>query len=85
MAGTALPLLRIGNPLTYQVSGFPFLIPQFSILIYTSLDKVILGNLANMTEVAYYDQSQKIIRIAVSLVSSVGVALLPRMTYLAQR
>ena len=37
-----------------------------------------------MTEVAYYDQSQKIIRIAVSLVSSVGVALLPRMTYLAQ-
>ena len=69
----------------YHLSkSWKFLIPQFSILIYTSLDKVILGNLANMTEVAYYDQSQKIIRIAVSLVSSVGVALLPRMTYLAQ-
>ena len=63
----------------YHLSkSWKFLIPQFSILIYTSLDKVILGNLANMTEVAYYDQSQKIIRIAVSLVSSVGVALLPR-------
>ena len=69
----------------YHLSNsWKFLIPQFSILIYTSLDKVILGNLSNMTEVAYYDQSQKIIRIVVSLVSSVGVALLPRMTYLAQ-
>lgn len=64
--------------------SWKFLIPQFSILIYTSLDKVILGNLTNMSQVAYYDQSQKIIRIAVSLISSLGVALLPRMTYLVQ-
>ena len=69
----------------YHLSkSWKFLIPQFSILIYTSLDKVILGNLSNMVEVAYYDQAQKIIRIAISLVSSVGVALLPRMTYLAK-
>ncbi len=68
----------------HLIKSWKFLIPQFSILIYTSLDKVILGNLTNMTEVAYYDQSQKIIRIAVSLISSVGVALLPRMTYLVQ-
>ena len=38
----------------YHLSkSWKFLIPQFSILIYTSLDKVILGNLANKTEVAY--------------------------------
>lgn len=69
----------------YHISkSWKFLIPQFSILIYTSIDKVILGNLSNMVEVAYYDQSQKIIRIAVSLISSVGISLLPRMSYLSE-
>ena len=65
-------------------SSWKFLIPQFSILIYTSLDKVILGNLAGMEQVAYYDQSQKIVRVLVALISSIGIALLPRITYLVQ-
>lgn len=58
-----------------------FLLPQISVLIYTSLDKTILGSLSGVLNVAYYDQSQKIIRIAITLVSSVGTVLLPRMCF----
>lgn len=54
-------------------------IPQVATQIYTVLDKTMLGNLTNtIDEVAYYDQSQKIIRITLTVVTSVGMIMLPR-------
>ncbi|MCB2339595.1 flippase [Clostridium estertheticum] len=55
-------------------------IPQIAIQIYVVLDKSMLGTLASTGEVGIYDQSQKIVKLILGLVTSLGVVLLPRMS-----
>lgn len=58
-------------------------LPQVATSIYTTLDKTMIGLLTNNTsEVAYYEQSQKIIRIAMTLATSLGTVMLPRVANL---
>lgn len=49
--------------------------------IYTNLDTVMLGFLTSDTEVGYYNVAVKIKSILVSVVTSLGVVLLPRASY----
>lgn len=54
-------------------------IPQIAIQIYTVLDKTMIGViLRNMTEVGYYEQSQKIVKILLTIITAVGTVMLPR-------
>ena len=55
------------------------LIPQVAVQIYTNLDKTLVGFLSNSLELSYYDQSQKIARIILSLVTSIALVLMPIM------
>lgn len=51
-------------------------IPQIATYIYTVLDKTMIGLLTNdMKEVAYYEQSQKIARAALVIVSSLQLVM----------
>lgn len=49
--------------------------------VYTSLDVVMLGFMKNNTVVGYYNAAVKIKTILVSLVTSLGTVLLPRLSY----
>lgn len=49
--------------------------------IYTHLDTVMLGFMTSDTEVGYYNAAVKIKSILVSIVTSLGVVLLPRASY----
>lgn len=62
--------------------GYIFLLPQLITIIYTNFDRVILLFFSNTQEVGYYDQSQKIIRMIVALLTSMGVVLMPRIAIL---
>ena len=54
-------------------------IPQIAIQIYTVLDKTMIGTILNdMTEVGYYEQSQKIIKILLTIITSLGTVMMPR-------
>ncbi len=54
-------------------------IPQIAMQVYTVLDKTMLGNLIkDMTEVGNYEQSQKIIKLALTLVTALGTVMSPR-------
>ena len=54
-------------------------IPQVAVQVYTILDKTMVGTIVQeKAEVGYYDQSQKIIKIALSVVTSLGTVMLPR-------
>lgn len=55
-------------------------IPQIAIQIYAVLDKAMLGTLANTGEVGLYEQSEKIVKLVLGLVTSLGVVMLPRMS-----
>lgn len=57
-------------------------IPQIAINIYTMLDKVMLGNLSSEAEVGMYDNSQKIIKIAITIVTTLASVTIPKMANL---
>ncbi len=54
-------------------------IPQIAIKVYTVLDKTMIGAiLSNMTQVGYYEETQKIVRVSMIIITSMGTAMLPR-------
>lgn len=60
-------------------NAFMLLTPQIAVQIYTSLDKVIVRNLTDNIQVSFYDQSQKISRIILALITSVNIILMPKL------
>ena len=70
-------------------SGFSHLKPsiilfisQIAIQIYTLLDKTMLGIMTNTFYVGLYENSQKTIKLVLTLVTSLGVVMMPRMSAL---
>lgn len=57
-------------------------VPVIAISLYKIMDKVMLGYMSTMTEVGYYENAEKIINIALTLINAVGTVMLPRMTAL---
>lgn len=54
-------------------------IPQIAIQVYTVLDKTMIGKiLGDMSEVGNYEQSQKIIKLSLTLVTALGTVVFPR-------
>ena len=54
-------------------------IPQIAIEIYTLLDRTMIGTIiADKSEVGFYEQSQKIIKIVLAIITSLGTVMLPR-------
>lgn len=58
-------------------------IPQIATSVYTILDKTMIGLLTGVEEeVAYYEQSQKIVKLVMMTVTSLGTVMLPRVANL---
>jgi len=54
-------------------------IPQIAIQVYTILDKTMIGAIiSDKSEVGYYEQSQKIIKMLLTIITSLGTVMLPR-------
>jgi len=54
-------------------------IPQIATQVYTVLDKTMIGSMIlDKAEVGYYEQSQKIVKIIMTIVTSLGTVMLPR-------
>ena len=63
---------------------FLMFIPQIAIQVYTILDKSMLGFIVpDISETGIYEQSQNIIKIALALVTSLGIVMAPRITSLS--
>lgn len=57
------------------------LIPQVAMSIYNVLDKTMLGILVtDISKVGFYEQSQKITRLAITIVTAVGTVMIPRIS-----
>ena len=57
-------------------------IPVLAVSIYRVMDKIMLGLLTSTLQVAYYENAEKVINIPVSIISALGIVMLPRMTSL---
>lgn len=54
-------------------------IPQIAIQVYTVLDKTMIGGMTgDMAEVGYYEQTQKIVKILLTVITSLGTVMMPR-------
>ncbi len=67
--------------LTRQIPAIVVLfIPQIANKVYNMLDTTMLGKIiVNKAETGYYEQSQKIIRVLLTVVTSLGTVMVPRM------
>lgn len=61
------------------------LLPSIATYIYTSLDKVMLGTMSTQMEVGYYSQAEKIVKLIMTIVTSLGIVLIPRMSSLIKQ
>lgn len=58
-------------------------LPQVAVSVYTVLDRTMIELLTgNTREIGYYEQAQKIVKLALTIVTSLGTVMLPRISSL---
>lgn len=55
-------------------------LPQIASQIYTTVSNTLIGTLSTTEEVIFYDYSQKIVRMSLGLITSIGTVLMPRIS-----
>lgn len=60
-----------------------FFVPSVAVSLYKVMDKIMLGMMTDTVQVGYYENSEKIILIVLSIISAVGNVMMPRMSNLA--
>ena len=71
-------LLPNRNCIIHLKLAIIFFIPQCIDSVYMLMDKVMLGNLSTMTQVGLYGQADKIIKMVVTIITSMGLVVSPR-------
>ena len=80
LVGVSPRSLRIGQHILPSLALFA---SQFAIQIYTVLDKTMIGLITQSDfENGYYEQSQKLIKVLIALVTSLGVVMASRVAVL---
>lgn len=59
---------------------FILFFPVLVISIYRTMDKIMLGNMSMMSEVAIYSYADKIVEMPYGIIAALGVVMLPRMS-----
>lgn len=74
-----IPVKKL-RPFKHLKPTIGLFIPQIAIQVYTVLDKTMIGMMVNdKSEVGFYEQSQKIIKLLLTIATSLGVVMIPRM------
>ena len=74
---------RIRDIWNYGKGALMLFFPVLVINIYRTMDKIMLGRMIGMAEVALYSNADKIVEVPYAILASLGVVTLPRMTRLA--
>lgn len=53
--------------------------PQVAMMIYMSVDKILLENFVSSSAVAYYDQAEKIVKIPLTFITVLSTVMMPRL------
>lgn len=60
-------------------------IPVIAVSLYKMMDKIMLGKIANVTEVGFYENAEKIIGIPMTLITALGTVMLPRISNIIEK
>lgn len=59
---------------------FILFLPVIAVSIYKIMDKIMLGNMSNVSEVGYYENGEKIIQVPLAIITALGTVMLPRVS-----
>ncbi len=66
---------------TYFIGGLVLLVPQIAGTLYVYFDKIMIGLLTQGDlENGYYEQSQKVIRLSITVITALPTVMLPRIS-----
>jgi len=78
----SLKKVKISEIRKHIIPNIVLFIPVIAVSLYKIMDKIMIGNMAGMKQVGFYENSEKIIKIPTVLISSLGTVMLPRMSNL---
>lgn len=65
---------------THFLPNLRLFAPVVAISFYTTLDKIMLGQISGMTQSGYYEYSEKLSKMPMQLITALGTVMLPHMT-----
>lgn len=74
--------IKIRNVFKHLKPIIMVFIPQISITIFLQIDKLMLGWWSTTRELGYYQNAEKIINIPITLITTVGIVVMPRIVSL---
>lgn len=60
-------------------------VPIIAVSLYKMMDKIMLGQMSTITQVGFYESSEKILNIPLGVITALGTVMLPRMSNLAAK
>lgn len=76
------PILKELHPSRHIKTVIALFVPTIAIQIYTVLDKTMIGVITkNSSENGYYEQASKIAKLVLTIVTSLGTVMIPRIGY----
>ena len=80
------PSFKSIKPFKYFKDTLIYFLPQVATTIYTVLDRTMLGLMTDgQVENGYYEQSYKIIQVALAVVTSLNLVMAPRIAFLYKK
>lgn len=73
------PILSTLRPFRHLRPSIALFIPEITMQVYLILNKTMLGNISGVQSAGFYDSSDKIIKMALAVVTSISTVMLPRM------
>lgn len=73
---------KIKDIMSHLKPNLILFIPVIAVSLYKIMDKIMLGNMATVQDVGYYEYAEKIINIPLSIITALGTVMLPRISNL---
>ena len=70
--------IKIKEISTHLKESLALFIPQISIQVYLLLDRTLLGIMTDSIQVGYYENSQKIVKIILTIATAIGTVMMPK-------
>lgn len=70
--------IKVSSLKLHLKNSLSLFIPQISIQIYLLLDRTLLGILTDNVQVGYYENSQKVVKIVLTIATAIGTVMMPK-------
>ena len=70
--------IKISGLSLHLKSSLALFIPQIAIQIYVLLDRTMLGMITDTIQVGYYENSQKIVKVVLTIATAIGTVMMPK-------